>query len=73
MNKYTYIVFGESGIFISKLLKEKNKEIKIIHFCETYMKDKSLADEVVNLDYDYMGCIVNEFAYYEELAKLDAV
>lgn len=71
MNKYVYILFGESGYVISKLLKADNNKNKIIHFFEqiTSTKKKSYADEIINLhegiDYS-LGLDGNHYDFINE-------
>ena len=73
MNDYTYIVFGESGLYLSKLLKEYNPNSKIIHFHDWYYFKYSSADIKVDLTIDFMGCIANEHAEKEYISKNEKV
>ena len=67
MNKYTYIVFEDSGLDISELIKENNPKTKIIHLCRSYKTSKSKADEIIELkmDFNFSGCIPNTYRWYD--------
>lgn len=64
MKEYTYIVFEDSGLDISKLIRENNPKAKIIHLYHGNHKDKSKADEIIELEIDFEGCIPNSHAWY---------
>lgn len=67
MSDCTYIVFGESGNFFSKIIKERNSNIKIIHFLGKYYEDYSCADIKVYLDDVSLGYIGHSYSRYENL------
>lgn len=67
MSDYTYIVFGESGNFFSKNIKEQNSNIKIIHFLDKYYEDYSCADIKVYLDDTSLGHVGYSYSRYEDL------
>jgi hypothetical protein len=65
MNKYTYIVFEDSGLDISKLIKENNPKTRIIHLYHGNYISRSKADEIIELKTDFEGLIENSYAWYE--------
>ena len=53
--EYTYIVFEDSGLDISKLIKENNPKTRIIHLYHGNYIDRSKADEIIELKTDFEG------------------
>ena len=68
MDQFTFIVFGDSGIYLSKLLKKRYNDVKIIHFLDCSCSFSTDADIVVNLATNFSGCISNEYARNEYLS-----
>ena len=66
MTKYTYIVFGESGCVISRLLKENNRKNRIIHFYEGIsLFGESSADKIINLHENIVYNLGSDFNHYD--------
>lgn len=71
MEDYTYIVFGTSGTSFSRMIKDTNQGIRIIHFCDKYYEEFSSADIKIYLDdISYEG-IISSYARYSNLEKND--
>lgn len=69
MYNYTFIVFGHSGLYLSKLLKECNPKLKIIHFHDRYFLNYSSADIKVATDINFDGIIEDEHTRYELVSE----
>ncbi len=77
MDNFTYVVFNETGVKISKELKNLNKKCKIIHFSDDdYLLNNSIADVKINFDiveHNSLWNVFNEFCYYKSILKDERV
>ena len=69
MNNLLYIVFNESGYYLSELLKEYNSNLKILHFCDKNKFKDTKADLRVELELNDNIWVGNEYLYYKYLSK----
>ena len=68
MNNLLYIVFNESGYYLSELLKEHNSNLKILHFCDKNKFKDTKADLRVELELNDNIWVGNEYLYYKYLS-----
>ena len=67
LNNFTYVVFKETGVKMSKQLKNLNKKCKIIHFSDDdELLNNSIADVKINFD-------IIDHCYYESILKDERV
>ena len=67
MKDYTYIVFGTSGVTFSRMIKDSNKNINIIHFCDRYYEGFSSANTKIFLDNIPYEGLISSYRIFKNL------